>query len=207
MSTWCASTVRPVRPSPGFAECLNNLTQGKSAMWYDATSAAGSLEAAKSPVKGKIGYAPAPVEKTDTSGWLYTWAWGVQKATRHPDDAWKFISWASSKKYEDLVGKNFGYANVPAGKRSSTYSNPDYRDTAGSFSEETRKAILAAKPRDPGVQPRPTIGIQFVDIPEFADLGTKVAQEISAAIAGKQSVESALKKSQQLAEKVGEEYR
>ncbi|BBJ38978.1 sugar ABC transporter substrate-binding protein [Streptomyces antimycoticus] len=191
----------------GFAECLNNLTQGKSAMWYDATSAAGSLEAAKSPVKGKIGYVQAPVEKTDSSGWLYTWAWGVQKATRHPDDAWKFISWASSKKYEDLVGKNFGYANVPAGKRSSTYSNPDYRDTAGSFSEETRKAILAAKPRDPGVQPRPTIGIQFVDIPEFADLGTKVAQEISAAIAGKQSVESALKKSQQLAEKVGEEYR
>lgn len=57
------------------------------------------------------------------------------------------------------------------------------------------------------MQPRPTIGIQFVDIPEFADLGTKVAQEISAAIAGKQSVESALKKSQQLAEKVGEEYR
>ena len=26
-------------------------------MWYDATSAAGSLEAADSPVAGKIGYA------------------------------------------------------------------------------------------------------------------------------------------------------
>lgn len=26
----------------GFAECLNNMTQGKVAMWYDATSAAGS---------------------------------------------------------------------------------------------------------------------------------------------------------------------
>ncbi|WP_159060553.1 ABC transporter substrate-binding protein, partial [Streptomyces acidiscabies] len=25
----------------GFAECLNNMTQGKTAMWYDATSAAG----------------------------------------------------------------------------------------------------------------------------------------------------------------------
>ena len=30
-------------------------------MWYDATSAAGSLEAADSPVKGKIGYVAAPV--------------------------------------------------------------------------------------------------------------------------------------------------
>ena len=38
--------------------------QGKAAMWYDATSAAGSLEAPDSPVRGKIGYAPAPVVKT-----------------------------------------------------------------------------------------------------------------------------------------------
>ncbi|RNG39117.1 ABC transporter substrate-binding protein [Streptomyces botrytidirepellens] len=191
----------------GFAECLNNLTQGKSAMWYDATSAAGSLEAAKSPVKGKIGYVQAPVEKTDSSGWLYTWAWGIQKASRNSDKAWKFISWASSKEYEKLVGKTFGWSNVPAGKRASTYANEDYRTSAGAFSEVTRKAITSAKPRDPGVQERPTIGIQFVDIPEFADLGTKVAQEISAAIAGKQSVEQALKTSQKLAEKVGEEYR
>src|SRR5690606_20730659 len=29
----------------GYAECLNNMTQGKSAMWYDSTAGAGSLEA------------------------------------------------------------------------------------------------------------------------------------------------------------------
>lgn len=52
----------------GFAECLNNMTQGKVAMWYDATSAAGSLESADSPVKGKVGYVPAPVEKTESAG-------------------------------------------------------------------------------------------------------------------------------------------
>ncbi|MEU5027678.1 ABC transporter substrate-binding protein [Streptomyces milbemycinicus] len=190
----------------GFAECLNNLTQGKTAMWYDATSAAGSLEGTKSPVRGKIGYVQAPTVKTKSSGWLYTWAWGVQKATRNSDNAWKFVSWASSKKYEALVGKEYGWSSAPAGKRASTYANPEYRKAAGTFSEVTRQSITSANPRDPGVQPRPTIGIQFVDIPEFSDLGTKVAQEISAAIAGKQSVESALKKSQKLAEKVGEEY-
>ena len=41
--------------------------QGNVAMWYDATSAAGSLEAADSPVKGKIGYVAAPVVETDSS--------------------------------------------------------------------------------------------------------------------------------------------
>ncbi|MFE5397657.1 ABC transporter substrate-binding protein [Streptomyces sp. NPDC056568] len=190
----------------GFAECLNNMTQGKVAMWYDATSAAGSLDAAESPVKGKVGYAPAPVEKTDTSGWLYTWAWGIQKASRNTDKAWKFVSWASSKEYEQLVGDEVGWSNVPAGKRASTYENPAYRKEAAAFQEMTREAIEGARPKDPGVQPRPAPGIQFVGIPEFTDLGTKVSQEISAAIAGRQSVEEALEKSQQLAEKISEEY-
>ncbi len=182
------------------------MTQGKVAMWYDATSAAGSLEASGSPVKGKIGYAPAPVEKTGSSGWLYTWAWGIQDASRNPDNAWKFVSWASSKEYEELVGEEIGWSNVPAGKRASTYAHPDYRAEAAAFQETTRQAIEGARPDDPGVQPRPAPGIQFVGIPEFTDLGTKVSQEISAAIAGRQSVDAALRKSQQLAEEIAEEY-
>ncbi|GHF63702.1 ABC transporter substrate-binding protein [Streptomyces thermodiastaticus] len=190
----------------GFAECLNNLTQGKVAMWYDATSAAGSLEAKGSPVKGKIGYVPAPVERTESSGWLYTWAWGIQKASRNADKAWRFVSWASSKEYEELVGKESGWSDVPAGKRASTYDNPAYRKEAAAFQEQTKQAIESARPNDPGVQPRPAPGIQFVDIPEFTDLGTKVSQEISAAIAGRQSVETALKKSQKLAAKISKEY-
>ncbi|HWM37362.1 MAG TPA: sugar ABC transporter substrate-binding protein [Streptomyces sp.] len=193
-------------PQAGYAECLNNMTQGKSAMWYDATAGAGSLEAAGSPVKGKIGYVPAPVDKTESSGWLYTWAWGMQKASKNTENAWKFISWASSKEYEALVGKNIGWANVPAGKRASTYANPDYLKEAGAFAKVTQEAISSADPRNPGTQPRPTTGIQFVGIPEFTDLGTKVSQEISAAIAGRQSVSAALDASQKLAEKVGKEY-
>ncbi len=74
-------------PQAGFTECLNALTQGNAAMWYDATSAAGSLEATDSPVKGKIGYAPAPVVETDSSGWLYAWSWGIQEASEKKDNA------------------------------------------------------------------------------------------------------------------------
>ncbi len=73
-----------------------------------------SLEAEGSPVKGKIGYVPAPVERTRSSGWLYTWAWGLQKASKKTDDAWKFVSWASGKEYEELVGSTSGWSNVPA---------------------------------------------------------------------------------------------
>ncbi|MFH9662209.1 ABC transporter substrate-binding protein [Streptomyces sp. NPDC017248] len=190
----------------GFAECLNNMTQGKTAMWYDATSAAGLLEADDSPVRGKLGYAPAPVEKTQSSGWLYTWAWGIQHASRNPDKAWKFVSWASGKGYERLVGETSGWSNVPAGKRASTYADAGYRASAAAFQEMTRRSIENSRPDDPGVQPRPAPGIQFVGIPEFTDLGTRVSQEISAAIAGRQSVDAALEKSQRLAEHISEEY-
>jgi sorbitol/mannitol transport system substrate-binding protein len=191
----------------GFTECLNNLIQGNSAMWYDATSAAGSLEAADSPVRGKIGYAPAPVVETDSSGWLYAWSWGIQEASTKKDAAWKFISWASGKDYEQLVGEQVGWSDVPAGKRASTYENPDYLAEAGAFAEQTKAAIEAADPRDPGVQPRPAIGVQFVDIPEFPDLGTQVSQSVSSAIAGLITVDEALDRGQELAEDVAERYR
>ena len=78
----------------GFAECLTATTQSKVAMSYDATSAAGSLEAPDSPVKGKMAYAQAPVKLTDASGCLYTWAWAIEKKSAKQDNAWKFISWA-----------------------------------------------------------------------------------------------------------------
>ena len=51
-----------------FNECLSQYKDGKVAMWYDATVAAGLLEADDSPVKGKNGYVPAPVDKTDGVG-------------------------------------------------------------------------------------------------------------------------------------------
>ncbi|TJZ44561.1 sugar ABC transporter substrate-binding protein [Streptomyces piniterrae] len=197
----------PGAAQAGFAECLSSFQHGKTAMWYDATSAAGLLESKDSPVAGKVGYVMAPVNKTKDSGWLYSWAWGIQNASRHQDNAAKFIAWASGKGYEKLVGTTLGWARVPAGKRNSTYTNPDYQKTAAAFYQATRDAIAGADPKDPGVQPRPTIGIQFVDIPEFPDLGTRASQEVASAIAGRISVPEALDKAQKLAEDVAERYR
>jgi sorbitol/mannitol transport system substrate-binding protein len=157
-------------------------------------------------VKGKIGYAPAPVVLTQSSGWLYTWAWAIQQASTKQENAWKFISWASSKQYEGLVGQTLGWSRVPAGKRASTYTVPEYLKVAGAFAQPTLTAILSADPNNPGVQPRPAPGIQFVDIPEFPDLGTQVSQDVSSAIAGRTTVPDALDRGQQLAADVADFY-
>jgi sorbitol/mannitol transport system substrate-binding protein len=147
------------------------------------------------------------VVETDSSGWLYAWSWSIQQASTKQQNAWEFISWASSREYEELVGSELGWSRVPAGKRVSTYENPDYVAEAEAFARPTLEAILSADPNDPGVQPRPAPGIQFVGIPEFPDLGTQVSQEISSAIAGKTSVDDALERGQELAEDVAESYR
>ncbi|MEW1921392.1 ABC transporter substrate-binding protein [Pseudarthrobacter oxydans] len=190
----------------GFTECLNNMSQGKVAMWYDATSAAGALEAEDSPVKGKIGYAQAPVKETASSGWLWTWSWAMQAASKKQDAAEKFIAWASSKDYEELVASELGWAKVPSGKRISTYENAEFQKAAPFFEAE-RFAIENADPKNPGAQERPAVGIQFVGIPEFAALGTNVSQGVSSAIAGQGSVADALAKGQEAAQKVGDKYK
>jgi len=198
----------PGASQAGFTECLNTFGQGKAAMWYDATSAAGTLEDPNaSKVAGKVGYVYAPVEKTKSSGWLWAWAWAMPKTTKQADTAWEFISWATSKEYEKLVGEKLGWSRLPAGKRKSTYDIPEYRESARAFADITLKAIEEADPTNPGVQPRPAIGVQFVGIPEFADLGTKVSQEVAAAIAGSTTVQKALADGQRLAEDVAKKYR
>jgi sorbitol/mannitol transport system substrate-binding protein len=193
--------------SAGFQECANLFGQGQTAMWYDATSAAGSLDGSGSPVAGKVGYVPAPVNKTKASGWLYTWAWAIEKASKNQAAAWKFISWASGKSYINLVGQKLGWAQIPPGTRTSTYSNPNYLKKASAFAKPTITAIDSVDPNNPGVQPRPTSGIQFVDIPEFTDFGTKASQLVSNAIAGQISVSNALKQSQSLAQSAGDKYK
>jgi sorbitol/mannitol transport system substrate-binding protein len=59
----------------------------------------------------------------------------------------------------------------------------------------------------PTAMPVPYTGIQFLSIPEFQDMGTRVSQQISAAIAGATSVPDALKESQKYAQTVGDTYK
>ena len=195
-----------------FPECLAALQQGKVAMWYDSTAAAGSLEAADSPVKGKIGYVVAPHDQTPQSGWLYTWAWAIEKASKHQTEAAKFVSWASSKAYEQLVAKDTanptgGPTNVPAGKRASTYADPAYLKVAGAFATPTVDAIKNAPAANPGVQKRPYSGIQFVGIPSFTDFGLTCAKDIAGAIAGSTSTDSALNACQSVAQAAGDKQK
>jgi sorbitol/mannitol transport system substrate-binding protein len=196
----------PGAPNAGFTECLTAYSQGHAAMWYDATVAASLLEDPKtSKVVGKNGYAPAPVKETKWSGWLWAWSLAMPSTSKQKDATWKFMSWATSKEYHKLVGEKLGWARVPPGSRQSTYQIPEYKKAAAAFADLTLQSIDRADVNNAGTQPRPYTGVQYVGIPEFQSLGTAVAQEISAAIAGRQTVDQALEKGQKQAEQVAKE--
>jgi sorbitol/mannitol transport system substrate-binding protein len=196
----------PGAPNSGFTECLTTYSQGHAAMWYDATVAASLLEDPKtSKVAGKNGYAPAPVKDTEWSGWLWAWSLAMPSTSKKKDAAWKFMSWATSKDYIKLVGNELGWSRVPPGSRLSTYQIPEYKKAAAAFADLTVAAINQADVNNAGTQPRPYTGVQYVGIPEFQSLGTSVSQEISAAIAGRQTVDQALAKGQRQAEQVAKE--
>jgi sorbitol/mannitol transport system substrate-binding protein len=198
----------PGAANNSFNECANSMEQSKSAMWYDATVGASVIDDPKtSAIAGKLGFAPAPVNKTKASGWLWTWSLAREGASKHKAAAWTFMDWATSKTYINYAGAQLGWASVPPGSRTSTYANPEYQKAAADFAKQTLDSIASVDPNHPGVDAQSWNGIQYVGIPEFADLGTKVSSEITAAIAGQESVADALKKSQGYAQAVGDTYK
>jgi sorbitol/mannitol transport system substrate-binding protein len=179
-----------------FNQLLTLYGQGKCAMWYDATVAATSLATTYPSAYANTGYAFAPVDLTTSSGWLWTWSLGIPQGTASQGAAWKFVSWATSKSYDQLVASKYGWAAVPPGTRTSLYSNPQYLAAAKPFAGITLASIDGTDPDHPTVNPVPYVGIQYVDIPQFETLGVEVGQQIAGAIAGTESVSQALSASQ-----------
>ncbi len=190
----------------GFTENLTLTSEGKCAMWIDATVAAGFLANPKSSkVADKIAFAKSPVAVTPNgSHWLWSWALGIPKSTKNTDAAKAFVAWATSKEYIALVGKTNGWVSAPPGTRYSTYSNPEYQKAA-IFAKTTLDSINSADPNKPTLKPVPYTGVQFVGIPEFQAIGTQVGQFVAGIVAGKTSLDDGLNQAQAAVEKIMKE--
>jgi sorbitol/mannitol transport system substrate-binding protein len=188
----------PGASNNGFNENLALFQQGKCGMWIDATVAASFVTGADSTVADKVGFALAPDNGLGRrSNWLWAWSLAIPAGTQKEASAKKFVEWATSKAYLELVASKEGWANVPPGTRTSLYENPEYAKIP--FAKMTLDSINSADPTNPTVDPVPYVGVQFVAIPEFQGLATAVGQQFSAALAGTTTLDDALKNSQDLA--------
>ena len=185
-----------------FNENLALFNEGKCGMWVDATIAASFISDPKqSKVADKVGFAQAPTAVTPKgANWLWAWALAIPTSSQKSDAAQKFIRWATSKDYVKLVGKEAGWGSVPTGTRKSTYATPEFQKAA-KFAEAELKAINTANPNDSTLPKSPYVGVQYAAIPEFQAIGIAVGQQMSAALAGKVTVDQALKAGQTSAER------
>ena len=192
----------PGSANNSFNEILALYNEGKCGMWVDATIAASFITDPKqSKVADKVAFAQAPTMVTPKgANWLWAWALAVPAGTKHTAEAQKFIEWATSKEYVNLIGKEVGWGNVPTGTRKSTYTNENFLKAA-KFAAAEKAAIDSANPNDATLPKSPYVGVQFAAIPEFQSIGIAVGQQLSSALAGKISVDAALKASQAAADR------
>jgi multiple sugar transport system substrate-binding protein len=192
----------PGKENLGYAETLALFSQGHCGIWVDATVAAGTLLNSKtSKVSDAVGFAPTPTASSvDVSPWLWTWALAVPSSSQNKTLAFKFIHWATSKTFIEMVAKDLGWKSVPPGTRHSTYSNNQYR-TSAPFAEFVFNSINASSQRNTKLSPIPYNSVQYVPIPEFPSLGTYVGLKIHQALLGEITVDRALKDAHAFVEK------
>ena len=192
----------PGSSANSFNEILALFNAGKCGMWVDATIAASFISDPKqSKVADKVAFANAPTAVTPKgANWLWSWNLAIPAGSKKVDAAQKFVTWATSKDYIQLVAKTNGWANVPTGPRKSTYASAEFQKAA-KFAAAEKAAIDSANPTDSTLPKSPYVGVQFAAIPEFQAIGIAVGQQMSAALAGKVSVDDALKAGQVAADR------
>ncbi len=179
-----------------FNEILALYNEDKCGMWIDATIAASFLE------NDNVAYAQSPNAGNPVgANWLWAWAMAVPTGSPNSEAAHDFIEWATSKAYIQAVGNHpdFGWGSVPTGTRKSTYDIPEFQAVAG-FAEAELAAINSAAPEATDI--KPYVGVQFVSIPEFPEVGTAFGQEMAAALSGDKTVEEALAAAQAAADAI-----
>ena len=192
----------PGASANSFNENLALFNEGKCGVWIDATIAASFVSDPKqSKVADKVAFVQAPTAVTPKgSNWLWSWNLAIPASSKQTEAAQKFITWATSKEYINLIAKSSGWASVPTGTRKSTYANAEFQKVA-KFATEEKKAIDSANPNDSTLPKSPYVGVQYAAIPEFQAIGLAVGQQMSAALSGKITVDAALKTSQSAAER------
>ena len=170
----------------GFTECLNLFSQERAAMWYDATSAAGSVEdrtaprwPARSATSGRRSRRPRTPAGCGR---------GTSASTPSPTQGRRRGSSSSGRRPRSTPSWS---APSSAGRRprpapaSRPMRSREYIQAGGEFAPLTAKIMSEVNPKQPGVNPQPWVGIQYVTIPEFQDVGNQTSQLVADAIAGR----------------------
>jgi len=130
-------------------DAMEAFTAGQGGMIADADFFAASYEnPAKSKVAGKVGYALIPAGAGGkTYAGLWTWALGINSATKNKEAAWLFVQWATAQR--TLLNATLGYRNFNP-SRTSVTNDPRVQEImrpwgGGSYVTTVAKNLETAK--------------------------------------------------------------
>jgi multiple sugar transport system substrate-binding protein len=128
-----------------------------------------------SKVAGKVGVVPAPgvAGKSEVSAVNGSMGLGITTASKHPEEAWKFITFMTSQETQNQ------YAKLSLPIWASSYDDP-------AVTKGQEELIAAAKLGLAAMYPRPTT-------PKYQELSTALQQAIQEALLGQAKPEDALK--------------
>jgi sorbitol/mannitol transport system substrate-binding protein len=188
----------------GYNENLELFNNGNCALWVDASVASGFISDPRlNPHATDVGFAPSPIAITSKgSRWLWAWAFAVPTAIDKQAGvkAQKFVAWVTSREYVKLVASTRSWEIVPSGTRMSTYTEQAFQ-RAAPWAKLEFDAINSADPHNATLNPSPYMGVQFPVISEYAPIGDAIGQAIADAVIGRISINSALARSQSIAQR------
>ena len=111
----------PKWPNYNWYEVAAEFQAGKYFAIMDANPFATILEAAGSPIRGKVGYLLPPPGSKGQKSFLWVWALGMNAFSKHKGAAWLFIQWITS---QHMLRQAIQYGNwmVP---RQSVWFDPE----------------------------------------------------------------------------------
>ncbi|QND50532.1 extracellular solute-binding protein (plasmid) [Phyllobacterium sp. 628] len=128
-----------------------------------------------SKVAGKVGVVPAPGidGKSTVSAVNGSMGLGITSTSKHPDEAWKYITFMTSQQTQNQ------YAKLSLPIWASSYTDP-------AVSKGQEELIAAAKQSLAAMYPRPTT-------PKYQELSTALQQAVQESLLGTAKPEDALK--------------
>ena len=164
---------------------LDDMAAGLYVMTIDCDFFAATWEnPKKSKVAGKLAYAPVPRGPKGRGARIWAWSLAMPSSAANKEAAWLFIQWATSKPV--LWWSTVKYGNyMPV--RWSVLNSPEVIAITEKWGDGTwRKAVTE-------MYAKYTLGSFYTPLPEQITLLNILSDAIQDAVAGKKSVEEAMK--------------
>lgn len=166
-------------------DCIDQYAQGKTLFMRNWPFAYTSLNQDNSPVKGSVGIAPLPVGPSgkNTGSTLGGWNLGINKNSKHVEEAWKFIEFATSDEGQKINAIEGSYMST----KEKLYSDQD---------------VLAKFPQYKDLLPILKVAKPRPITPYYSKVSDSIQINLHKALIGEEPVDNAVKQTAEDLDKI-----